>query len=70
MKKDMIDVLGLDRTKYTPEYLESRKVRPGQPCQLFDRIAYCKRTGTGRYDCESCSLVSYGRDCQNNPLPQ
>ena len=26
---------------------------------------YCTQNGG---DCETCSLVNYGRDCQNNPL--
>lgn len=66
--RDMIDVLGLDRDKYTPEYLEAHKVKEGEPCQLFDRFAegYCSQNN---YNCETCSLVNYGRDCHNNPLP-
>jgi len=29
--------------------------------------SYCTQNNG---DCETCSLVNYGRDCQNNPLPR
>ncbi len=29
---------------------------------------YCERTDDTRHNCEACSLVSYGRDCHNNPI--
>jgi len=29
--------------------------------------SYCSQNDG---DCSTCSLVSYGRDCQNNPIPE
>jgi hypothetical protein len=29
--------------------------------------AYCLQPGA---DCATCSMVNYGRDCANNPVPQ
>jgi hypothetical protein len=31
---------------------------------------YCTQKGDGAADCQSCSLSSYGRDCQNNPVKE
>ncbi len=33
----------------------------------MDKKEYCTQNDG---DCESCSLVNYGRDCQNNPISE
>jgi hypothetical protein len=42
---------------------EMDKIR--EELKLKNRLEYCTQNNS---DCETCSLVNYGRDCRNNPV--
>ena len=40
-------------------------IRKQGACQPLEKRSYCTQNDG---DCKTCSLVSYGRDCRNNPI--
>ena len=40
---------------------------PGETTKEREQTAYCQQPGS---KCNSCSLVSYGQDCRNNPVEE